>query len=236
MATFRPGDIISYLDICQEEKINLQRGMNFKLRNALSVFLMSIRRGAPYADRVEDEGRILIYEGHDISKTSGGPDPKKVDQPTTIPSGRRTQNGLFYDAAIKFKLGQAKAELVKVYEKIKDGIWVYNGIFKLLDAWLEQSGCRKVFKFRLELMDQEVALPMVAEGERLELDTSRVIPSSVKQAVWKRDKGQCTKCGAKDNLHFDHILPWSKGGTSLLAVNVQLLCARHNLNKKDHIE
>lgn len=27
-----PGDIISYLDMCQEECVNLQRGMNFKLR------------------------------------------------------------------------------------------------------------------------------------------------------------------------------------------------------------
>lgn len=229
-----PGDIISYLDLCHEEGVNLQRGMNFKLRNALSVFLMSVRRGAPYADQVKEEGRVLIYEGHDVSKTPGGPNPKKVDQPMTIPSGKKTQNGLFYDAAIKAKLGKAKPELVKVYEKIKDGIWVYNGIFKLLDAWLEPSGDRQVFKYRLELIEEPVA--MVADASTMELDTSRVIPSNVKQAVWKRDNGQCTKCGAKDNLHFDHILPWSKGGTSLMAVNVQLLCARHNLNKRDHIE
>ena len=127
----------------------------------------------------------------------------------TIPSGKKTQNGLFYDAAIKTKLGKAKPELVKVYEKIKDGIWVYNGIFKLLDAWLEPSGGRQVFKYRLELIEEPIA--MVADASTMELDTSRVIPSNVKQAVWKRDKGQCTKCGAKDNLHFDHILPWSKG-------------------------
>jgi 5-methylcytosine-specific restriction endonuclease McrA len=34
---------------------------------------------------------------------------------------------------------------------------------------------------------------------------------------------------------FDHILPLSKGGTSLKAENIQLLCARHNLSKSAKI-
>jgi hypothetical protein len=38
-----------------------------------------------------------------------------------------------------------------------------------------------------------------------------------------------------DELHFDHILPFSKGGTSLTGENVQLLCSRHNLLKRDSI-
>ena len=49
--------------------------------------------------------------------------------------------------------------------------------------------------------------------------------------VWKRDQGKCVECGAEDELHFDHILPYSKGGTSNKVENVQLLCARHNLSK-----
>jgi 5-methylcytosine-specific restriction endonuclease McrA len=72
-------------------------------------------------------------------------------------------------------------------------------------------------------------------GER-ELEQTRLIPTSVKLAVWKRDKGQCCKCGSKDNLHFDHILPYSKGGSSLVEENIQLLCVRHNLEKHDRIE
>jgi 5-methylcytosine-specific restriction endonuclease McrA len=43
-------------------------------------------------------------------------------------------------------------------------------------------------------------------------------------------------CRAKDNLHFDHDLPYSKGGTSRPATNIRLLCARHNLAKSDRIE
>jgi hypothetical protein len=31
--------------------------------------------------------------------------------------------------------------------------------------------------------------------------------------------------------HFDHDLPYSRGGTSVNIDNVQLLCARHNISK-----
>jgi len=52
-------------------------------------------------------------------------------------------------------------------------------------------------------------------------------------SVWKRDKGKCVKCGSSNNLHFDHDIPYSIGGSSLTAANVQLLCARHNLEKRE---
>ena len=75
----KPGDVISYLEMCQEEGVNLQRGMNFQLHGELSVILMSLRHGAPYSDRVEDSGRVLIYEGHDIPRQKSSPEPKTVD-------------------------------------------------------------------------------------------------------------------------------------------------------------
>ena len=53
--------------------------------------------------------------------------------------------------------------------------------------------------------------------------------------MWKRDGGKCVVCGANDELHFDHDVPFSRGGTSMTAANVQLLCSRHNLEKHDSI-
>jgi 5-methylcytosine-specific restriction endonuclease McrA len=47
--------------------------------------------------------------------------------------------------------------------------------------------------------------------------------------------GKCVKCGATTNLHLDHIIPHSKGGTSITAANIQILCAKHNLEKRDRI-
>ena len=149
----QPGDVVSYLEMCAEEGTNLQRGMNHRLHGGISVILMSLRRGAPYADRVENDGRILIYEGHDIPKTRGISNPKTFDQAMKNPRGTLTQNGLFYEAAQRYKAGDTKPELVKVYEKIRPGIWVYNGMFELIDAWQEVSNARNVFKFRLEIAE-----------------------------------------------------------------------------------
>jgi HNH endonuclease len=227
----KPGDVLSYLNICAEEGVNLQRGMNFRLHGGISVILMSLRPGAPYADRIEEDGRVLIYEGHDIPKTRGGPEPKLVDQPMTNPSGTLMQNGLFQQAALKYKQGQDPAESVRVYEKIRPGIWAYNGLFSLVDSWQEVCQGRKVFKFRLEVIDETDTSSI-----KKEIEQSRLIPTSVKLEVWKRDKGQCVLCGSADNLHFDHVIPYSKGGPSLVAENIQLLCARHNLAKRNKIE
>ncbi len=230
---FAPGDIISYLQMCTEEGVNLQRGMNFRLRGGTSVILMSLRPGAPYADRIEEAGRVLIYEGHDRPARRDEGDPKSVDQPMRNAGGSLTQNGLFYEAAQRYAKGAAAPETVRVYEKIKSGIWVYNGLFQLVDAWQETSNARQVFKFRLEMAAEQTDPNQANESE---LDHTRLVPSSVKLEVWRRDRGKCVVCGAEDNLHFDHVIPYSKGGSSLVAENIQLLCARHNLAKRDHIK
>jgi 5-methylcytosine-specific restriction endonuclease McrA len=130
-----PGEVISYIEMCQAWSASLQRGMNFHIRPDCSLILMSRRSNAPYRDDVEEDGKVIVYEGHDVSRTSKNSDPKTIDQPRSTPGGRLTQ------------------------------------------------------------------------------------------------KGQCVLCGSKDNLHFDHDLPYSKGGSSLSAANIRLLCARHNLSK-----
>lgn len=48
--------------------------------------------------------------------------------------------------------------------------------------------------------------------------------------VWQRDGGKCRNCGTRSDLHFDHVIPRSWGGSST-AQNVQLLCRRCNLRK-----
>lgn len=194
---------------------------------------MSLRVGAPYADRIEQGGRVLIYEGHDVPKNKERPNPKESDQPEVSPTGKSTQNGLFWIAARAYKNLGKDAELVRVYEKIKTGIWAYAGLFELIDAWKQDEGGRKVFKFKLQLSKHQDYVPSAGTNE---IEHDRLIPTQVKIEVWKRDKGKCVLCGNKENLHFDHILPYSKGGTSLLAKNIQLLCAKHNLLKRDKIE
>lgn len=225
-------NIIPYIEMCRREGTSLQQGMNFGLGGNHSTILMSVRRNAPYRDRLEDGGTTLIYEGHDEPRGPSAPNPKVLDQPLRYPSGSPTQNGKFHQAAQDFKAGHRQPERVRVYEKILTGVWSYNGIFHLVDSWQERDEYRSVCKFRLVAVegDEDLSAPPTINPTR-----RRIIPTAVKLAVWKRDGGKCVRCGAADELHFDHELPWAKGGTSLTEANVQLLCARHNLEKSDHI-
>jgi len=227
------NEIIPYIEMCQREGVSLQRGMNYELGGNHSVILMSVRPGAPYADRFEDDGSTLVYEGHDVPRSSQHVAPKSFDQPEHSPSGTLTENGKFHRAAQEFKNGKRTPERVRVYEKIKQGIWSYNGVFHLIDSWHEQSNGRSVFKFKLTAVEgeEDFSLPVPAHST-----ARRVIPTQVKLEVWKRDGGKCAKCGATKDLHFDHIIPWSKGGSSNIADNIQLLCGKHNLAKHDRIE
>jgi hypothetical protein len=141
------NEIIPYVEMCRREGVSLQRGMNFDLRRGYSVLLMSVRRDAPYRDRFDDDGVTLIYEGHDALR--GQADPKVVDQPEFTPNGRETQNRKFFASTQAFKLGKAPARRVRVYEKIHQGIWSYNGVFDLVDSWREIDGKRSVYSVQV---------------------------------------------------------------------------------------
>jgi 5-methylcytosine-specific restriction endonuclease McrA len=51
---------------------------------------------------------------------------------------------------------------------------------------------------------------------------------ATKMLVWQRDKGRCAACGSNQDLEFNYIIPYSKGGLST-DENIQLLCQNCNL-------
>jgi len=78
-------------------------------------------------------------------------------------------------------------------------------------------------------------------------DHTRYIAADLKRKVWQRDKGMCRAnwrldphlnkttqetCDSNEHMHYDHIIPYSKGGHTTLN-NLQLLCRKHNLKKSD---
>ena len=70
--------------------------------------------------------------------------------PLVTHTGRQTQNGKFFEAAKDAVAGKRSPECVRVYEKIRPGIWAYDGVFQLVDAWTERDEFRRVCKFRLK--------------------------------------------------------------------------------------
>lgn len=61
------------------------------------------------------------------------------------------------------------------------------------------------------------------------------IPERVRIEVWRRDDGKCAKCGSRERLEYDHIIPISKGGSNT-ARNIELLCEKCNRSKGAKIE
>lgn len=61
------------------------------------------------------------------------------------------------------------------------------------------------------------------------------IPEEVRIAVWRRDNGRCVRCGSRERLEYDHIVPVSRGGNNTVR-NIELLCETCNRSKGANIQ
>lgn len=210
-------DIISHGDIVQKHGM-IQKGINYGKGKKQTVILMSGRKDAPYVDK-EIDGQI-VYEGEDVY----GADNKK-DKDQELTKGNKD----LYWAVKDYIEGKRGAEPVQVYEKLASGRWIDRGVFKLIGLRKAFDGKRNVFRFLLSVGEEKTG---VLEKDK-ELP-SRHIPSDVQIEAWKRDNGKCISCGSTEKLHFDHIIPFSKGGANSVE-NIQILCASCNLKKHDKV-
>lgn len=80
----------------------------------------------------------------------------------------------------------------------------------------------------IEFLDKLKRLRLIGTG------TKRAgrppIQDDIAALVLARDGEKCVHCGATDNLEFDHILPFSRGGSSS-EDNLQILCRRCNAKR-----
>jgi hypothetical protein len=94
----------------------------------------------------------------------------------------------------------------------------------------------KQFVLRRERDDQRLKAEVEAleNFEKMDNASRAPIPEKVRIFVWQRDGGKCVRCGRRELLEFDHIIPVAKGGSSTER-NVQLLCEPCNRSKSSTI-
>jgi stress response protein SCP2 len=115
---------------------------------------------------------------------------------------------------------ESNANVVFISAKTKRG----SGEFyigkdaEIVEAYIEQA----IKRFHRQLDLQQTA------------GASRHISQSVKNAVWLRCQGRCVQCASTQYLEFDHIIPFSKGGSNS-ENNIQILCRACNLAKSNQI-
>ena len=100
------------------------------------------------------------------------------------------------------------------------------------ERWKMAERIKKAYHKRTlkKMVEQE----LIDRGEIFPSAKRPPIAKEVADAVYRRDGGRCVYCGSTENLHFDHIIPFSKGGDTSVE-NLQLLCRKCNLEKSNKI-
>ena len=121
------------------------------------------------------------------------------------------------------------------------------------DEAIFKVGLQEIFDLSydqfLDFNKKEVTDALTRGADLVELDTvyklpytpksflniaDRLIPQDVMDLVWQRDSGKCVECGSNEKIEFNHIVPFSKGGSNTYR-NVQLLCKKCNRKKSNKI-
>ena len=112
------------------------------------------------------------------------------------------------------------SEYIAIIAKTKKGSGKYH-IGKdanIVEAYIEYT----IKRFHRQLDFQQSA------------GNTRYIPQNIKTAVWQKCQGKCVQCSSVSYLEFDHIIPFSKGGSNS-ENNLQILCRKCNLEKSNQI-
>ena len=176
--------------------------------------LLDIRDGDLYSERKEAVRRLLEQQidwMEDDFRISRGEELYLVDLQRVF--------DLSYDQLLE--LAQPHVA------KILDNLYLQLSIVDTQDLRLQVDQLMKVFcmlNYR----------PFESTKEEADEVAGRMIPQSVKDAVWRRDQGKCTVCGSREDLEFDHIIPFSLGGSNTYR-NIQVLCQNCNRSKAAQI-
>ncbi|MBI5326695.1 MAG: HNH endonuclease [Deltaproteobacteria bacterium] len=109
---------------------------------------------------------------------------------------------------------------------------IFGGWRKALEAFIEYINSNNEEVQETEENEQDENNSDTVEIA-IKHKTKRNISERLKVQVLMRDGNKCKLCGITvtgEDIHFDHIKPWSKGGKTVLE-NLQVLCATHNLAK-----
>lgn len=134
---------------------------------------------------------------------------------------------------LPYKTEFIEKEVSNYYEKLYD-----DEIKEQLRQELLAKENERLLRGKKEELRKEVIQELSEDGLITQDDyitkKREPIPQEVQDKVWNRDGGRCVKCGSQENLEFDHIIPFSKGGSNTYR-NLQLLCQKCNREKSNKI-
>ena len=188
---------------------------------------LGYNRAGMLIDQLEATGVVGSFEGSKARDVL-------IQDPLELEKLLRSGFGPFYKVDIQLFYQKYRIEIenrrTEIEEELlRESIQEQKDLIKqkLLRKEFERKLQKEVFK---ELLEQGIISTQQDDKEW----NREPIPQDVKDKVWNRDSGRCVKCGSQENLEFDHIIPFSKGGANTYR-NLQILCRKCNAKKSDKI-
>ncbi|MGE3921072.1 MAG: HNH endonuclease [Gammaproteobacteria bacterium] len=241
----KPGDLASILTALKENDLLLIEDINFFNKECLYYFY----------EAIENFGIDLLVDS--------GPNAKnfhvKLNEFTVIGSvaninsmPRKLISSFFciIEGQETRKIGSETILKILKDELINTSKEVSHYIFSLTDSrkieirpflknlinFLKLSGFNKKDILTINTVDEYFNFFGISnfKKETNEITASRQILIDVQREVWRRDQGKCAICQSQERLEYDHIIPFSKGGSNTVR-NIQLLCENCNRKKSAKI-
>ena len=129
-------------------------------------------------------------------------------------------------------LKRQEYEAVLVMETDGRRWWMFRGRAYTEDEALEEADVRALALDRERRRERTLR----RAHDHLAGDANRreALPEELRRRVFRRDGGACVRCGTRELIQFDHVIPVALGGATTLA-NLQILCAACNREKADGI-
>lgn len=181
-------------------------------------------RFATYDEIRNKVGTIGTIDYFEIAKRAGSLDFEPPSQWANLHQAYRIYNeckNAITDALLKqhsaaefFTLQSNQSEDKRFFAYCGKCVWVSAKWFPP-SAWLEIARTAQLDDYK-------------------ETGSGRMISVQVRREVWRRDGGRCSECGSMERLEYDHLVPFSRGGSNTTR-NVRLLCEPCNRRKATSI-
>ncbi|GEM_PF-1439331 len=208
------------------------------------ILKLGYNRAGRLIDQLESTGIVGPFEGSK-SRAVFIPDLKTLDSFLSYRKEGETfffRNKTYNEKKAFFENNILPDKISIIEEKVNDILIKIEeaNIVELKESIrqeiLEKEN-KKRTKEQINSLRQEVFQEMIEEGilkdENIKKGRSP-ISQGVLDKVWNRDQGKCVRCNSQENLEFDHIIPYSKGGANTYR-NLQLLCEKCNRSKSNKI-
>lgn len=191
-------------------------------------------RAGRIVDQLEFSGIVGGFNG---SKPREVLIPELVTLDTHLNTNKRYKNKkqqYFDENIFPSKLELIESEVKKYFESVRRK--QEDGIRESLKQEILEKEEQRLKKEKIKNLKRELMQEMTEQGiiRNNSILKREPISQEVQDKVWNRDGGKCIKCESQEKLEFDHIIPFSKGGSNSYR-NLQLLCEKCNRQKSNKI-